>query len=56
MDIIVLPVWYKGPYGLFGLYGHLRLTYSDRCVVQGCLGLTMPCPYCLRACIGYDRV
>jgi hypothetical protein len=56
MDIIVLQVWNKGPYGLLGLHGHLGATYGSCCVVQGCSGLAVLHPYCLRMWVGYNGV
>jgi hypothetical protein len=56
MDIIVLQVWNKGPYGLLRLHGHLRLTYSSCCVAQGHSGLAILHPSCLRMWVGYNKV
>jgi hypothetical protein len=52
----VLLVQNKGPYGLLGLCGHLRLTHTDCCVVQGHPGLAVLHPYCFRMWINYDGV
>jgi hypothetical protein len=32
MDITLLQVWNKGPYGLLRFHGYLRLTHSEHCV------------------------
>jgi hypothetical protein len=46
----------QGPYSLLELYGHLRLTYTNCCIVWGHSGLAILHPYCLRMWIDYDRV
>jgi hypothetical protein len=56
MDVVMLPVWNKGPYSFLGLHGHLGLTYSYCCVVRGCSGLTILHPCCLRVWVSYDGV
>jgi hypothetical protein len=56
MDIIVLQVWNKGPYGLLRLHRHFRLTYISCCVARGCSSLAILHPYCLRMRDGYDGV
>jgi hypothetical protein len=54
--LFVLQVCNQGPYSLLGLYGHLGPTYYGCCVVQGCSGLAILHPYCLRMWVSYDRV
>jgi hypothetical protein len=56
MDIIVLPVWNKGPYGLLRLDGYLGLTYNSCCVAWGHPSLAVLHPYCLRMWVGYNGV